>query len=310
MQTYFGTENFPILDFAIVTAGTFDGVHLGHQKILTRLQENCLKHQGESVVITYHPHPRIVLNKDYDLRLLSTLDEKIRDLEIFGVQHLLVIPFTAQFSELSSEEFIQQILVEKVNTRQLLIGYDHRFGKNRQGSFNFLKDYTQTYGFEVEEIPAQQIDENAISSTKIRTALLKGEVQTAKEYLGRAYSLTGKVVKGNQLGRTLGYPTANLEIADVHKLIPADGVYVVQVTFDNRSYGGLLSIGSNPTVNGQFRTVEAYLLDFQEDIYDKTLTVHLLHLLRGQQKFAGLPELVTQMKKDEVQARKMLFSRK
>jgi riboflavin kinase / FMN adenylyltransferase len=306
MKIYYQLSDFPVLDYAVVTSGTFDGVHRGHQKILQRLEENRRQHRGESVVLTYHPHPRIVLGKAEGLQLLSTLEEKQDLLAQAGVQHLLVLPFTKEFSELSSGEFIQKILVETLRTRQLIIGYDHRFGKNREGGFAYLKTHSGHYGFEVEEIPAQEVDEITVSSTKIRNALLSGNLALTTDLLGHTYIFSGKVVKGRQLGRTLGFPTANLQTPDLYKLIPADGVYAVKVRWEKEERNGLLSIGTNPTVGGTHRTAEVWLLNFEGDLYDKTLTVSLLYFLRGQIKFAGLPELIAQMQQDEAQARQLL----
>jgi riboflavin kinase/FMN adenylyltransferase len=306
MQIHYGTENFPLLFATIVTAGTFDGVHLGHQKILNRLHETARKTNRESVVITYHPHPRIVLGKDKDLKLLTTLDEKITLLEKAGVNHLVIVSFNKEFSELSSEEFIQEILIKKLHTTVLIIGYDHRFGKNREGSFEYLKENSGNYGFEIEEIPAQEIDEITVSSSKIRKALTEGNITLANELLQRPYTLSGTVVKGKQLGRTIGYPTANIEIADTYKLVPADGVYAVVVEYENSLYRGMLSIGTNPTVNGSHRTIEVNILDFEGDLYGKELTLGIIKFVRGQIKFPGLSELIQQIQQDEIVIRKML----
>jgi len=307
MNIYQGIENFPAINFAIVTSGTFDGVHKGHQKILSRLKESCLKHNGESVLITFHPHPRQILKKDDDLKLLSTLDEKIKLLTQFEVDHLLIIPFTNAFSELSSEEFIEEILIKTINTKKLVIGYDHRFGKNREGSFEYLKDHSHNYGFEIEEIPAQEIDDIAVSSTKIRNALLEGDIELANDYLGHQYSLEGKVVKGKQIGRTIGYPTANIEIKEKYKLIPADGVYIVEVEYKNETYGGMLSIGNNPTLNGTQTTIEVNIFNFNKEIYNEGLTVRFVKYMRGQIKYSNLEGLIAQLKNDEIEAKAFYF---
>ena len=306
MHIHFGIDTFPVLPATVVTSGTFDGVHLGHRQILQRLCETAAVSGSESVVITYHPHPRIVLGKDHDLKLLSTFQEKTDLLAAAGIQHLLVIPFDKKFSERSSEEFIQQVLIHTLHTQTLVIGYDHRFGKNREGSFEYLKTNAHRYGFAIHEIPAQEVDDMTVSSSKIRNALLAGNVGLATELLGRPYAVSGKVVKGKQLGRTIGYPTANIEVADAYKLIPRDGVYAVRVSFENRHFGGMLSIGNNPTVNGQFRTIEVYLFDFEGDLYDKTLTVSFVAYLREQVKYPGLPQLIAQLEHDETDARKIL----
>jgi riboflavin kinase / FMN adenylyltransferase len=292
---------------AVVTSGTFDGVHIGHQKILNRLKEISEQSGGESVVLTFWPHPRMVVSDDsQNLQLLSTIDEKIQLFEQLGIQHLIIIPFTRAFSELTSEEFIQQVLVQRIGTRKLVIGYDHRFGRNREGSFEFLKKNSETYGFEVEEIPRQDIEDLAISSTRIRQALQSGQVGVAKDLLGRSYSLTGTVVKGKQLGRTLGFPTANLYLHEAYKLVPANGVYVVKAHYADKTYNAILNIGVRPTVDGTHRTIEAHLLDFEKEIYGEDLTLELLQYLRPEQKFASLDALVSQIKKDRETAIELL----
>ncbi|HEY8400095.1 MAG TPA: bifunctional riboflavin kinase/FMN adenylyltransferase, partial [Cytophagaceae bacterium] len=231
MKVYHSLEEFQPLHYAVVTSGTFDGVHKGHQKILARLKEITAECNGEAVVITFWPHPRKILqnSQENDLKLLSTLDEKIHLLKEHGIDHLLIIPFTKEFSQMTSEQFIKTVLSEKINTKKLVIGYDHKFGKNREGSFEHLKENGPIYGFTVEEIPKQDIDHIAISSTNIRKALIEGKINTATEYLGRYYSFTGKVIEGNKLGRKIGYPTANLQLPTEEKIVPKDGVYAVLV---------------------------------------------------------------------------------
>jgi riboflavin kinase/FMN adenylyltransferase len=306
MKVYTSLDSFPTLPFAVVTTGTFDGVHLGHQRILGRMQEICQRHQGQSVVVTYHPHPRIALGKAEGLQVLSTLEEKQALLKQFGVDCLLILPFTREFSALSSEDFIQQVLRQSLRTRKLVIGYDHRFGKNREGSFEYLSKHAFQYGFEVEEIPAQEVDDITVSSTRIRNALMDGRVSLANEFLGHAYSLTGRVVKGRQLGRTIGYPTANLEVEDPYKLIPADGVYAVRVQLEETFLGGMLSIGNNPTVNGTHTTIEVNLFDFDQDLYGRYLTLYFQQYMRAQETYEGLGQLKLQLKEDESQARRLL----
>lgn len=292
MQVYYDIVDFQPLQNAIVTSGTFDGVHLGHQKILNRLREAGEIHGGETVVLTFWPHPRMVVSKDsQNLKLLSTLAEKIELLRQNGVQHLVVIPFTREFSELSSEEFIQQIVVERIGTKRLVIGYDHHFGRNREGSFEYLQQNAPRYGFEIEEIPRQEIDHLTVSSTKIRQSLMEGETHVANELLGRNYSFSGLVVKGRQLGRTIGYPTANVQISEAYKLIPADGIYAVRVKVREQLFKGVMSIGFRPTVNGVGRTQEVYIFDFKEDIYGEKITVELVKYIRPELKFDGLDAL-------------------
>ncbi|MEL7004079.1 MAG: riboflavin biosynthesis protein RibF, partial [Bacteroidota bacterium] len=274
MNIYHGIDDFKKLDFAVVTSGTFDGVHVGHRKILNRLKEIAKTNGGETVVITYWPHPRLVLYPDkVDIKLLNTFEEKAELLKKEGIDHLVRIPFTKEFSQLTSQEFIKNILVDKIGTKKLVIGYDHRFGKNREGSFDHLKANASTYGFDVEEIPRQDVDHTAVSSTKIRTALLEGDVVTSGELLGRDFILTGRVVKGEKLGRMIGFPTANIEIDFKHKLIPADGAYAVFVKHCDNMYKGMLNIGFRPTVRGKAKTVEVNILDFDKDIYGESISL-------------------------------------
>ena len=307
MKVYYDTTDFEPVANAIVTIGTFDGVHLGHKKILTRLGEIAQTSEGETVVLTFWPHPRMVVSKDsQSLRLLSTLDEKIELLRQNGVNHLVVIPFTRSFSELSSEEFIQQILVNSIGTKKLVIGYDHHFGRNREGSFEYLKQNAFQYGFELEEIPRQEIDNLTVSSTKIRQALLEGKLKIANELLGQNYTFSGVIVKGRQLGRTIGYPTANVQVSESYKLIPADGVYAVRVLVRGQTYGGVISIGFRPTVNGVGRTQEVFIFDFNEDIYGEKITVELVEYIRPELKFDGLEALIKAIEAD-CQAAKLVL---
>ncbi len=295
------------LPHAIVTSGTFDGVHRGHQKILARLIEVAKTSHGQSVVLTFWPHPRTVVSNDsQNLRLLSTLDEKIELLEQAGVDQLVVIPFTRSFSELTSAEFIQQILIEKIGTEKLVIGYDHRFGRDREGGFDYISQHADEFGFAVEEIPRQDVEAIGVSSSKIRTALAEGNIRVATLFLGRPYTLTGTIVKGRQLGRTLGYPTANMQVDDPLKLIPANGVYAVEVLHRGHTYGGMLNIGFRPTVDGIGQTIETYIFDFDQDIYGEHLTLRFREFLRPEQKFSGLPALVAQLKLDDTTARAVL----
>lgn len=308
MKVYNNLAEFQQVKNAVVTSGTFDGVHLGHQKILNRLQETTKLHQGESVVLTFWPHPRMVVSKDsQNLKLLSTLDEKIALLTENGVHHLVVIPFTRAFSELSSADFIQQILIDKIGTSKLVIGYDHHFGRNREGSFEFLQQNAAVYGFAIEEIPRQEIDHLTVSSTQIRKALLEGNITIASELLGRNYTFSGLVVKGRQLGRTIGYPTANVQVSESYKLIPADGVYAVRVHLHGQSYGGVMSIGFRPTVNGEGRTQEIYIFGFNKDIYGEKMTVELVDFIRPELKFDSLQALVKAIEEDCVAALQLLM---
>ncbi|HYG01095.1 MAG TPA: bifunctional riboflavin kinase/FAD synthetase [Chryseosolibacter sp.] len=300
MKIYHGIDDFVKLNNAIVTSGTFDGVHVGHQKILTRLREVAARNNGETVVITYWPHPRLVLHPEDDtLKLLNTFEEKADLLKIQGIQHLVRIPFTKEFSNLNSEEFIKKILVETIGTKKLVIGYDHHFGKNREGSFEQLKVNAPRYGFEVEEIPRLDVDHVGVSSTRIRQALEQGDIHTANHFLGRAYSLTGRVIAGDKIGRLIGYPTANIDLDTKFKLIPMHGIYAVTVSHEGRIYGGMLYIGYRPTINGTRLNIEVNIFDFKQDIYGESITVHFHKMIRGDEKFGDLEQLKAQLKIDQ-----------
>ncbi len=310
MKIFDGIDNFPKLNFPVVTIGTFDGVHVGHQKILSRIIELARKHDGKTVLITFWPHPRFVLNNDNsDLKLLSTFEEKASYLRKLGIDHLVKIPFTKSFSENSSDSFIQKILVEKIGTKKLVIGYDHKFGKNREGSFEHLKANEAQYGFEVEEISRQDIDDVGVSSTKIRKALEEGEIDIANEYLGRFYSLAGNVVKGQQLGRSLGFPTANIQLIDSYKLVPGDGVYAVEVMHKAHLYDGMLNIGYRPTVDGITKVMEVNIFNFDEDIYHQDIRIFYVKKIRDERKFSGVEELKAQLTLDKKAAEQILTPR-
>lgn len=307
MKIYHGVEDFVRLDYAVVTSGTFDGVHLGHQKILSRLREIALQERGESVVITFWPHPRLVLHpEDTTLQLLNTFEEKAELLKKQGINHLIRIPFTKEFSQLSSQDFIDRLLVNTIGTRKLVIGYDHHFGKNREGSFEQLKLNGPKFGFQVEEIPRQDVDHIGVSSTRIRQALESGDIDTATHFLGTNYSITGRVVIGDKLGRVLGYPTANIEIENKNKLIPADGIYAVTVKHEHALYRGMLYIGIRPTINGVKRNIEVNIFDFTKEIYGESLTIYFHSLIREDKKFNDLEELKVQLHQDKVDALRKL----
>jgi len=307
MKVHYNIDEIPAIKNAIVSQGTFDGVHMAHKKIIERLKQIASIKNGETVIITFEPHPRIVLLPlDHGLQLLSTLNEKINLLEKAGVDHLIILPFTKGFSRLSSEQFIRNILVNKIKTNTLVIGYDHRFGKNREGSFEHLKNSASLYGFEVEEIPEQDIDEIAVSSTKIRQALLNNDIQTAQKYLGNSYSLEGEVIKGKQLGRTIGYPTANIEVENSYKLIPQDGVYAVWVWYNKVRFGGMLNIGNNPTIKDKGRSIEVNIFDFEKEIYTENLKIEFVSKLRNEEKFDGLDALKNQLHLDKQNALEIL----
>ncbi|HLT06923.1 MAG TPA: bifunctional riboflavin kinase/FAD synthetase [Cyclobacteriaceae bacterium] len=304
MKIYEGLNNFLPAQNAVVTLGTFDGVHLGHQKILARIREIADQIQGETVLVTFWPHPRLVLYpKEHNIKLLTSFEEKAALLRKFGIDHLITIPFTKEFSQLSSEEFIQQVLVEIIHTKVLVIGYDHRFGKGREGSFEHLMANKDRYGFDLEEIPREDVEDISISSTKIRNALAQGRVDIARTCLGRDYEINGIIIKGQQLGRSIGFPTANIQILHDYKLVPGDGAYAVTVNLENQRYYGMLNIGNRPTVNGESKTVEVNLFDFAGDLYDKRLVVGFKTFLRPERKFDSLEELRAQLEKDRMTAK-------
>lgn len=303
MKIYQGLTDFHPPKNPVVTSGTFDGLHLGHQKILNRLQELAKSKGGETVILTYWPHPRLVLQpNNKSLRLLSTFSEKVGLLGAMGIDHLIILPFTEEFSQMSSEEFIGKILVDKIQTKTLVIGYDHKFGKNREGSFEYLQSHSHLYGFELEEISRQDVDELGVSSTKIRIALSEGDIHTASKYLGRSYSLSGLVVQGQQIGRSIGFPTANIQVKDQFKLLPRDGAYAVNVEVNDHRYKAMLNIGDRPTVEGDKKTIEAHLIDFQGDLYGQDLTIFFETFLRAEKKFASLEALKNQLMIDREQA--------
>lgn len=302
MEVYHGIENFSRIAYPVVTTGTFDGVHMGHMTIINRLKEVAEKQKGETVLLTFFPHPRMVLQEDNDLKLINTLDEKINLLEKAGIDHLIIHPFTKEFSRLTSLEFVRDLMVNKIGTKRLVIGYDHHFGRNREGSFEHLMEFGPLYGFDVEEIPAQDIDNVNVSSTKIRKALLEGDLKTANEYLTHPFSISGKVVSGAQNGRKLGFPTANIEVLERYKLIPAHGIYAVKVQIDYQIFNGMLNIGVRPTIadaDGK-PTIEVNIFDFDEDIYGKQISVQLIDRIRAEEKFPSLDDLVKQMHLDKL----------
>ncbi|HLP14513.1 MAG TPA: bifunctional riboflavin kinase/FAD synthetase [Flavobacteriales bacterium] len=292
----------------VVTIGTFDGVHIGHTKILDRLKKRASNINGQSVVITFNPHPRQVLFPDDDnLKLLSTQQEKIELLDRNGIDILIIIEFTREFSRLTALEFIRDILVNQVGVSELIIGYDHHFGRNREGSIESLKEMAQTFDFKVEEIPAEEIDEVTISSTKIRKAITEGDMHTANAFLGYDFGFRGIVEHGQKLGKSLGFPTANIHIPEKVKIIPQKGVYAVRVTCNFQTHKGVMNIGYRPTVdNSPQLRIEVHIFDFDQDIYGKEIGVHVVHKLRDEQKFEGLEQLKTQIGKDVVAARSIL----
>ena len=308
MTIHYHLDQLPAFKNAIITIGTFDGVHTGHRQILQQLKDEAAKQNGETVIVTFNPHPRrIVRGQEQAVLLLNTLDEKIQLLDEQGINHLVVVPFTEAFASQPANEYIENFLVRLFHPNTIIIGYDHHFGYQRQGNFQLLESLKNTFHYRVKEIPEHVLQQLTISSTKIREALLSGNITTANTFLGYAYFFEGLVVKGNQLGRTIGYPTANLKIADSEKLVPGNGVYAVDAvvkdgTEDIHLLKGMMNIGMRPTVNGTQRTIEVNLFDFDADIYDKTLQVFIKAKLRDERKFAGLEELKAQLARDKEEA--------
>ena len=298
MKIFYSINEFHSDKKTIVTIGTFDGVHLGHAAILKKLTQNTQNETFESTVLTFFPHPRMVLQGKSDLKLLNTINEKIELLEKIGIDNLIIHPFDEKFAELNAEAFVSTILVDHLRVQKIIIGYDHRFGKNRTANIDDLISFGAQYGFEVEQISAQEIDEISISSTKIRTALEEGDIQLANEYLGYSYFLSGTVVKGKQLGRTIGFPTANISLEEDYKLVPQNGVYVVQAEIDSKSIYGMMNIGFNPTVQGKQKTIEVHFFDFEADIYNRKIQVAILQRIRSEKKFESIELLTKQLEED------------
>lgn len=283
----------------VITIGTFDGVHIGHRKIIKRIVEFAENSALESAVLTFFPHPRMVLQKEVGIELINTIEERKQILENTGIDHLIIHPFTRTFSRLTAQEYIEEVLVKKLQAKKVIIGYDHRFGRNRNADIEDLKKYGEKYGFEVEEISKQDVDEVAVSSTKIRKALQEGDVEKANTYLGSNFLLTGTIVKGKGLGKDLGFPTANLKIEETYKLIPKTGVYVVKALIDDAEFFGMMNIGYNPTVGGSEKTIETYFFNLDKNLYGKKLQIEMLKRIREEKKFSGVEELIKAMKEDQ-----------
>ena len=294
----------------VLTIGTFDGVHIGHQKIIQQINAIANEIDGESVLFTFYPHPRMVLFPDgHGLQLIQTQEEKMNKLAQVGLQNTIVYPFTKSFSRLSALEFVRDFLVNQLHVHTVVIGYDHHFGKNREGSLELLQELGPIYGFNVVEIPAQDIEDVNVSSTKIRNAILSGDFQTANAFLGNYFDFSGSVIKGRAIGRKIGFPTANIQLNSDIKIVPADGVYFsITTTPDNKKHFSLLNIGNNPTVSGNTRSIEVYLLDFTGDLYDQTLRVEIVQKIRSEKKFENVQALAEQLKKDEITARNILLN--
>ncbi len=307
MKVYKSLDEFSPLPNAVVTQGTFDGVHIGHQKIIERLGNIAAQKQGETVLLTFFPHPRMVLQPDDNqLRLLHTEDEKIEHLAKAGIDHLLIIPFTKEFSRQTSLQFVRDILVQKVGVKTLVIGYDHRFGKNREGSMDDLRQFGSEFKFEVEEISPQDIDDITVSSTKIRSALTHGDVNTATRYLGYDYPVSGKVVAGNSLGKKIGFPTANILVGQTYKLIPGDGVYAIKASVQGQTYGGMANIGHQPTFDNRSHAFEVNIFGFNKDIYGENVKVEFVSRIRSEMKFDGVDSLMAQLQNDKATALNIL----
>ena len=326
MQVHRDIDNLPVFQNAVVTIGTFDGVHVGHRQIINKLKVESLKIKGESVIITFHPHPRKVISSAIlGVRLINTLEEKIEVLSGLGVDHLVIVPFTDAFANQPAEEYIRNFLFEKFHPHTVIIGYDHRFGRERLGDYRLMEKLASIYGFQIKEIPKHILDEIAISSTNIREAVLHTDIEIANKLLGYTFFFEGEVVHGNKLGRQLGYPTANLKIRDAEKIIPGDGIYAVYVnvngepvkgtkdvsevnTFPGQDiqYKGMMSIGFRPTVDGKKRVIEVNIFDFNKDIYGKMIRVYVKKFLRAEIKFNTLEELVKQIDQDKIHSLQVL----
>ncbi|CAM3361504.1 bifunctional riboflavin kinase/FAD synthetase [Aequorivita lipolytica] len=294
---------------SVVTIGTFDGVHIGHKAILKRLVETAKKEDLDSVVLTFFPHPRMVLQQNVDIKLLTTIDERTQLLENTGLGHLIIHPFTHAFSRLTALEYVRDILVNSLKAKKIIIGYDHRFGRNRNANIEDLKEFGKTYNFEVEEISAKELDDVAVSSTKIRKALDAGDIETANNYLGYNFMISGEVVRGKAIGRTINYPTANLNLKETYKLVPKNGVYIVQSIIEGEKFFGITSVGTNPTVGGTKKTIETHFLDFNKDLYEKKIGIEFLNYIREEETFSSLEVLRQEILKDEMFAKQYLKER-
>ena len=309
MKKYLSASAYKNERQSVVTIGTFDGVHIGHKTILKRLMETAKKENLDSVVLTFFPHPRMVLQQNLDIKLINTIDERSQMLETTGLQHLVIHPFTHAFSRLTALEYVRDILVNGLQAKKIIIGYDHRFGRNRTASIEDLKEFGKIYNFEVEEISAKELDEVAISSTKIRKALNEGDIETANNYLGYNFMMSGEVVQGKAIGRTINYPTANLRLREIYKLIPKNGVYIVQSIIESKKVYGITSIGTNPTVGGRIKTIETYFLDFNKDLYGNEITIEFLKFIRDEVTFHSLENLKQEIIKDEIFAKQFIQER-
>ncbi len=307
MKIYHNIDEFKAIENAVVTIGTFDGVHLGHRKIISRVKELAETIGGETVILTFFPHPRMILHpEDESIKLINTINEKAALLEQLGVDHLIITPFSRDFSNQTPEDYIHDVLVNKIGTKKIVIGYDHRFGKDRQGGLNDLLSLAPVYSFEVIEIPEQDIHDVAISSTRIRQALLDGNIALANEFLGYPFFITGKVTRGDQIGRQIGFPTANIIIEEKYKLIPGDGIFAVKVEVDGKLYNGMAYIGTRPTIDGIRRNIEVNIFDFDKDIYYHQIRMEFHYFVRGDMKLDGLEALKAQIAQDKIDILQLL----
>jgi riboflavin kinase/FMN adenylyltransferase len=311
MKVYRDIAHLPSFREAVVTIGTFDGVHQGHRRIIAQLVDEARKVGGETVIITFHPHPRKIVRPDSTIHLITTLEEKSRLLEQLGIDNLVVVPFVEAFANLSATGYVEDFLLRYFHPHSLIIGYDHRFGQGRKGDFHLLEEYAEKRGFHLIEIPPHLLHESAISSTRIRESLTRGQIEAANELLGYPYFFEGRVVTGNKLGRTIGYPTANIRIQDPDKIVPAKGVYAVRLEVLNEAhagqvYAGMMNIGIRPTIDGTLEVIEVNIFSFTDDIYEQTVRVTVFHYLRAEQKFNGLDALKSQLAQDRQQAMNLL----
>ena len=299
MKTIHGIENFPADEASIVTIGTFDGVHLGHQQILKQLIDTSRKSKLKSVLLTFFPHPRMVLQPDISMRLIQTIQEREKALQKTGLDYLVIHPFSTEFSRLSADDYVKQILVEQLNVRKVVVGYDHRFGRNRTASLEDMYHYADIHEFEVIEINAEKIESTAVSSTKIRKAIDEGNIELANTYLGHSFTIEGMVIDGDKRGRELSYPTANIDLQNPHKIVPKQGVYLVKSNLEDRIIYGMMNIGTKPTFNAAMPSIEVHFFDWNGNLYGQVVQVELLKWVREERKFNTVQELQTQIQADE-----------